>query len=259
MGKAGKFRYSIFLLTAIIAFGTFGYYLFEEMPLFEAFYMTIITISTVGFSEIRPLTIVGRSITLVVIVLGISVGTYTIGIIVRWFVEGELSKIFGRRKLHKQIADLKNHFIIVGGGDVGREAAYEFRRSKRKFVIVDRNPSQSELSRDESIPFLEGDAINDEVLVAAKIEKASGLISALPDDEANVFVVLTARQLNPHLLIVSQAAEERSIRKLIKADVIQPDLFDEQVVEVTHEGKRLVLRCDPATRRKEGRLMGPAV
>jgi voltage-gated potassium channel len=100
---------------------------------------------------------------------------------------------------------------------VGREAAYEFRRSKKKFVVVERDPSQSDLSRDESILFLEGDAINDEVLVEAGIEKASGLIAALPDDEANVFVVLTARQLNPRLLIVSQAAEERTTRKLIKA------------------------------------------
>ena len=118
--NTGKFRYAIFLLTAIIAFGTFGYHLFEDMPLFEAFYMTIITISTVGFSEIRPLTVVGRSITLVIIVLGISAGTYTIGVIVRWFVEGELRKIFGRRKLQKQMADLKNHFIVCGFGRIGR-------------------------------------------------------------------------------------------------------------------------------------------
>ena len=118
--NAGKFRYSIFLLTAIIVFGIFGYSIFEDMPLFDAFYMTIITISTVGFSEIRPLTVVGRSITLVIIVLGISAGTYTIGVIVRWFVEGELRKIFGRRKLQKQMADLKNHFIICGFGRIGR-------------------------------------------------------------------------------------------------------------------------------------------
>lgn len=118
--NAGKFRYSILLLTAIIVFGTFGYSIFEDMPLFDAFYMTIITISTVGFSEIRPLTVVGRSITLVIIVLGISAGTYTIGVIVRWFVEGELRKIFGRRKLQKQMADLKNHFIVCGFERIGR-------------------------------------------------------------------------------------------------------------------------------------------
>jgi len=99
-----KLRYSLMMLVALVAFGTIGYYFFEDMPIFDAFYMTIITISTVGFSEIVPLTKVGRSITVVVIILGISVGTYTVGIIVQWLVGGELQKIFGRRKLQKQIS-----------------------------------------------------------------------------------------------------------------------------------------------------------
>lgn len=119
--------------------------------------------------------------------------------------------------MKRTIRHLKDHFIIVGGGDVGREAAYEVGRSGRRLVVVDRNPSESELSRDESIPIIEGDAINDEVLIEAGIERAAGLIAALPQDEDNVFVVLTARQLNPQLLIVGQAAEERNTRKLIKA------------------------------------------
>ena len=104
-----KLRYSLVMLMAIVAFGTGGYYFFERMSCFDAFYMTIITISTVGFSEIVPLTSVGRSVTVVIIILGISVGTYTIGIIVQWLVGGELQKIFGRRKLQKQISDLRNH------------------------------------------------------------------------------------------------------------------------------------------------------
>ncbi|MGD1972074.1 MAG: ion channel [Desulfobacterales bacterium] len=97
-----KLRYSLVMLVALIAFGTVGYYIFEGMSFFDAFYMTIITISTVGFSEIVPLTKVGRSITVVIIILGISVGTYTIGIIVQWLVGGELQKIFGRRKFQIQ-------------------------------------------------------------------------------------------------------------------------------------------------------------
>ena len=100
-----RLRYSLMMLAALVAFGTIGYYIFEHMPIFDAFYMTIITISTVGFSEIVPLTKVGRSITVVIIILGISVGTYTVGIIVQWLVGGELQKVFGRRKLQKQIAE----------------------------------------------------------------------------------------------------------------------------------------------------------
>ena len=126
------------------------------MPLFEAFYMTIITISTVGFSEIRPLTAAGRSITLIIIVLGISVGTYTIGIIVRWFVEGELSKIFRRRKLHKQMADLKNHFIICGFGRIGRIICQELYEDNIDFVIIEQDASVIEDIAAEKLAFAFG-------------------------------------------------------------------------------------------------------
>ena len=107
-----KLRVSLLMLIAIIALGTCGYYLVERMPLFEAFYMTIITLSTVGFSEVVPLSQAGRTITVIIIILGISVGAYTIGMLVRALVEGELVKIFGRRKVQKQVSGLKQHFII---------------------------------------------------------------------------------------------------------------------------------------------------
>jgi len=215
--NAVKFRYSIFLLTAIIAFGTVGYYIFEEMPLFEAFYMTIITISTVGFSEIRPLTVVGRSITLVVIVLGISVGTYTIGIIVRWFVEGELSKIFGRRKLQKQMADLKNHFIICGFGRIGRIICQELYEDKIEFVVIEQNASVIEEIAAEKYLFLEMDATSEEALMAAGILKAKGLVTAVNSDANNVFITLTAKGLRPDIFVLARSSEEKNEAKLNKA------------------------------------------
>jgi hypothetical protein len=122
---SGKLPYSLLMLTVLVAAGTIGYYVFERMSFFDAFYMTIITLSTVGFSEIVPLTKVGRSITVVIIILGISVGTYTTGIIVQWLVGGELQKVFGRRKLQKQIAVLRNHFIICGFGRIGHVIGQE--------------------------------------------------------------------------------------------------------------------------------------
>ena len=215
--NAVKFRYSIFLLTAIIAFGTVGYYIFEEMPLFEAFYMTIITISTVGFSEIRPLTVVGRSITLVVIVLGISVGTYTIGIIVRWFVEGELSKIFGRRKLQKQMADLKNHFIICGFGRIGRIICQELYEDNIEFVVIEQNASVIEDIAAEKYLFLEMDATSEEALMAAGILKAKGLVTAVNSDANNVFITLTAKGLRPDIFVLARSSEEKNEAKLNKA------------------------------------------
>ena len=215
--NTAKFRYAIILLTAIIAFGTVGYYIFEEMPLFEAFYMTIITISTVGFSEIRPLTVVGRSITLVVIVLGISVGTYTIGIIVRWFVEGELSKIFGRRKLQKQMADLKNHFIICGFGRIGRIICQELYEDKIEFVVIEQNASVIEEIAAEKYLFLEMDATSEEALMAAGILKAKGLVTAVNSDANNVFITLTAKGLRPDIFVLARSSEEKNEAKLNKA------------------------------------------
>ena len=118
--KRPRVRYSVFMLIGIVAFGTSGYFFVERMPLFEAFYMTIITISTVGYAEIIPLTQAGRALTIVIIILGITVGAYTIGMLVRAFIEGEMLKIFGRRKVQKQITELKDHYIVCGFGRIGR-------------------------------------------------------------------------------------------------------------------------------------------
>jgi voltage-gated potassium channel len=129
------------MLLGIIAFGTCGYYFVEGMPLFEAFYMTIITISTVGFSEIVPLTTAGRTITVIIIIFGISVGAYTIGILVRALVEGELTKIFGRRKVQRQVSALKNHFIICGFGRIGRIICRELEADNIDFVVIEQDPA----------------------------------------------------------------------------------------------------------------------
>ncbi|UCF99624.1 MAG: potassium channel protein [Spirochaetaceae bacterium] len=212
-----RFLTAFFLLVLLIVIGTLGYAFIEGWSIGDSLYMTFITITTVGFGEVRPLSAAGQHFTIIFLVLSIGTVGYSVTVLITYVFEGQILNVMRERRMKRAIRHLKEHFIIVGGGNVGREAAFEFKKSKKRFVIVDRNPTQSDLSRDESIPFVEGDAINDEVLMEAGVQRASGLIASLPDDEANVFVVLTARQLNPHLLIVSQAAEERSIRKLIKA------------------------------------------
>jgi voltage-gated potassium channel len=216
------------MLIGIIAFGTLGYYLFENMPLFDAFYMTIITISTVGFSEIRPLTHLGRLITVIIIVLGISAGTYTIGIIVRWFVEGELSKIFGRRKLQKQISELKNHFIICGFGRIGRIICSELHDDNIEFVIIEQNVSAIEEIEKVKYLFLEMDATSEEALMAAGIMNARGLVTAVNSDANNVFITLTAKGLRPDIFVLARASEEKNEEKLMKAGatrVVSPYLI----------------------------------
>jgi voltage-gated potassium channel len=223
-----KLRYSLIMLVALIAFGTVGYYTFENMPFFDAFYMTIITISTVGFSEIVPLTRVGRTITVVIIILGISVGTYTIGIIVQWLVGGELQKIFGRRKLHKQISDLKNHYIICGFGRIGHIICKELFEDHIKFVVIERDPALIEELFSLKYLCLEMDATSEEALQAAGIMRAKGLVTAVNSDANNVFITLTAKGLRPDIFILARASEEKNEEKLFKAGatrVVSPYLI----------------------------------
>ncbi|MGD8649972.1 MAG: potassium channel protein [Desulfobacterales bacterium] len=223
-----KLRYSMIMLAALVAFGTIGYYTFEHMPLFDAFYMTIITISTVGFSEIVPLTQTGRSITVVIIILGISIGTYTIGSIVQWLVGGELQKIFGRRKLQKQIADLKGHFIICGFGRIGHVICKELLDDEIKFVVVEQNPAAIEALLLLKYLCIEMDATSEDALLAAGIMNARGLVTAVNSDANNVFITLTAKGLRPDIFILARASEEKNEEKLIKAGatrVVSPYLI----------------------------------
>jgi voltage-gated potassium channel len=223
-----KLRYSLAMLGALIAFGTIGYYIFERMPFFDAFYMTIITISTVGFSEIVPLTKVGRIITVVIIILGITVGTYTIGIIVQWLVGGELQKIFGRRKLQKQIADLNNHFIICGFGRIGHIICRELFEDSIKFVVIEQNPTVIEELILLKYLYLEMDATSEDALLAAGIQNAKGLVTAVNSDANNVFITLTAKGLRPDIFVLARASEEKNEEKLIKAGasrVVSPYLI----------------------------------
>ena len=216
------------MLAALIALGTMGYYIFEHTSLFDAFYMTIITLSTVGFSEIVPLSQVGRTITVVIIILGISVGTYTIGIIVQWLVGGELQKIFGRRKLQKQIADLKNHYIICGFGRIGQIICRELFEDHIKFVVIEQDPDTIEELVSLKYLCLEMDATSEDALLASGITNARGLATAVNSDANNVFITLTARGLRPDLFILARASEERNEEKLLKAGatrVISPYLI----------------------------------
>jgi voltage-gated potassium channel len=216
------------MLAALVAFGTFGYNIFEHMPIFDAFYMTIITISTVGFSEIIPLTKVGRSITVVIIILSISVGTYTIGVVMQWLVGGELQKIFGRRKLQKQIAELKNHFIICGFGRIGHIICQELYDDGIKFVVIEQSPAAIEELVSLKYLCLEMDATTEDALITGGIMNARGLVTAVNSDANNVFITLTAKGLRPDIFVLARASEERNEEKLMKAGatrVVSPYLI----------------------------------
>lgn len=212
-----RFLIAICSVIVLVFGGTIGYTLIEGWPISESIYMAFITLTTVGFSEVRPLSETGRYFTIVFLIFSILTVGYSFAILISYLFEGLLVQTMRERRMTKNIKKMKDHYIICGCGDTGREVALEFKRSNLKFIVVDIDPEASQLARDESILFVKGDAVNDEVLLEANLEHAKGLASVLPDDEANVFVVLSARQLKPDLMIVSQASEERAIGKLMKA------------------------------------------
>jgi len=212
-----RLRISIIFLIIIILFGTSGYHLFEGMPLFDAFYMTLITISTVGFSEIKPLSNVGRIITMIIIVSGISALTYTLGQIAKIFVEGELRKLFGRRKLEKQIATLNNHYIICGYGRIGGVISKELADEAIPFVVIEQNPEKIEQLENNRFLYLNMDATSEETLIKAGLERAKGIVTAVSSDADNVFITLTAKGLRPDIFILSRTSDIKNEGKLLKA------------------------------------------
>lgn len=223
-----KLRYSLLMLIGIIALGTCGYYFVEHMPLFEAFYMTIITLSTVGFAEVIPLSQTGRAVTIIIIILGISVGAYTIGVLVRALVEGELVKIFGRRKVQKQVSGLKNHFIICGFGRIGRIVCSELAADYFDFVVIEQDPSVIEHIEALKYLYLEMDATTEEALLQAGITNAKGIVTAVNSDANNVFITMTAKSLRPDIFVLARASEEKNEGKLFRAGatrVVSPYLI----------------------------------
>lgn len=212
-----RLRISLFLLVSIILFGTFGYSIIEGMSLFDSFYMTLITISTVGFSEITPLTQAGRLITVVIIVSGISLLTYTLGQIAQVIIEGELRKLLGRRKLEKQIAHLDNHYIVCGFGRIGEVVCKELADDKIDFIVIEQDEKKIERLVNAHFLYLSGDATREETLLEAGLDRAKGMVTAVSSDADNVFITLTAKGLKPEIFVLSRAADLKNEKKLLRA------------------------------------------
>jgi len=212
------FRKSILkVLTAIavtVAFGTAGYMLILGWGFLDALYMTVITLTTVGYREVQPLSDRGIIFTIILLVGGVGVVFYALTKGAQVILDLEFNQIFRRRRVEKAIRGLKEHYIICGYGRMGKIIAKELREEGVKFVVIEKRPGPY---GGEEIPILKGDATRDETLSEAGIERAAGLISVLPSDAENLFVVLSARGLNPKLLIVARAIEEGSERKLLRA------------------------------------------
>ena len=214
-GLRKRLIFSAVLIALIIAFGVTGYMGIEGWDLLDSLYMTIITLTTVGYREVHDLSSVGRLFTIFLIIGGVGTVFYALSTGAKLVLEGELQELFGRRRLEKRIKELKDHYIICGYGRMGRIIGRELKGKNMNFAVIEKNLDK--LQEKEAVLLLEGDATEDEVLRDAGIERARGLISVLPTDAENLFVVLSARGLNPGLLIVARAGEEGSEQKLLRA------------------------------------------
>ncbi len=212
-------------LSGILIAGVAGYVVIEGWTLLEALYMTVITLSSVGFTEVHPLSDSGRVFTIVLILCGSGVLNYGISLVTAFVVEGELTDALRRRKMEKKIAALQAHYIVCGVDQTGRYVIEELLKTRKDFVVIERDPEKAVRLMRENILCIEGDASHDAVLLRAGIARARGLVTALHSDAENLFVVITAKRLNPVLRVISKAVEEESeqkIRMVGAASVVMP-------------------------------------
>lgn len=219
-----KFRPLKIVLMALIALtvaGTVGFHYIEHWGWFDSFYMVVITLSTVGYQEVHPLSFVGRVFCIVLIVAGVALVFLMIGAATQALLEFELFKVFGKRRMERDIATLREHYIICGAGRVGHSVAHELARKPCPFVVIDATES-SAAALDPRWLAVVGDAANEKTLREAGIDRAAGLVAATTTDATNIYIVLTARGLNPRLKIIARATEERAERhlKTAGADVV---------------------------------------
>ncbi len=215
------------LIVIMLTIGVAGYIFIEHYSLLDSFFMTIITVATVGYREINPLSDAGKLFTSFLIIFSIGTFAYAVSVITKYVIEGEFQTYFRHYQVNKEILKLQNHIIVCGYGRNGRQACDQLRSQNELFVAVESNPDiVARMRETEELLFIEGDATQDDVLLEAGLKRAKALITALPSDAANLFVVLSAREINPKLKIISRASDDGTESKLKRAgadSVIMPD------------------------------------
>ncbi len=215
------------LLFVITLIGMSGYVFIEHYTLIDAFYMTIITVATVGFGEVHPLSDAGKIFTAFLIMTSFGIFAYSISLITRYIVDGEFQHFFKSYRMNNTIEKIENHVIICGYGRNGRQAAHVLKQHNQRFVVIEqKHEVVSSITHRFSHLLIEGNATDDEVLQKAGITRAKALITTLPTDADNLFIVLSARSLNANLTIISRASDDNSDKKLKTAganNVIMPD------------------------------------
>jgi voltage-gated potassium channel len=212
-----RFNFSLIAIILVIFFGVIGLIVIENYSVSEAIYMVIITISTVGYGEVNVLSEAGRVFIIVLIVLNMGVLAYSVSTVTSFVLEGELRKHLKDYRVYQKVQDLSNHIIVCGFGRHGQEIAQELIKNKLKFVVIENNAQKiSEMRVQNDFLFIDGDATHDQILLEAGIKKAKSIIVTTGLDAENVFITLSARQLNPKLNIVSRAVDKITEQKLLR-------------------------------------------
>lgn len=226
---SSRLLYALFLILFVSLVGTIGYYLIEEQwSMLDAFYMTIITLTTVGFGETHDLTDKGRVFTIVLIISSMGIAGYSVSTIASFVLEGQLNDIIRGRRMENYISGLSQHIIVCGGGRTGKHVVAELYKMRTPFVVIEQREEVLDALRTHvgDILYIQADATEDDTLLEAGIRRARGLIAALGDDKDNVFIVLSARSLNPNLQVIARCNEEVNAEKLRKAganEVVSPN------------------------------------
>ena len=212
-----RIRNAIIALAIAIVFGTVGFRLIEGWSLGDSFYVTVQTLTTVGYGDIPPHSIAGRGFAIIVMLIGVGGVALAASTIVQSVVQSELVSTFGQRRLSKRMQKLNHHYIICGSGRVGSHLVRDLQAEDQSFIIIENDGARAAEFAQRGLNVLVGDATLEETLRDAGVERARGLAACLPNDADNVYVVLTARDLNPDLHIVARAAEEQAEAKLVRA------------------------------------------
>ncbi len=223
-------------MVGTLIFGTVGFIFLEGMTFFQAVYLTIATITTVGYGDAVPHTLTGKILTMVLMVAGVGVALYFASTVVASVIEGEMAEAFGRRKMERKIRTLREHIIICGAGRVGQQVIERLKKEDVQFVVVEKDLDIVHRLRNEGVLAVNGDATEDSLLTDLGIQHARGLITALPDDAQNIFVTLTSKGLNPKAQVVARMDRVESESKLRRAGadkVISPAILGGRRMAIT--------------------------
>jgi voltage-gated potassium channel len=217
MSPFRQLRYLLLLIIILLAGGTIGFMLIEGWDLHDSLYMTVITLATVGFEEVNPLSPTGEVFTILLITLGVGVMSFTVFRIAQILLEGQVRLILGRRQLERQIRQLDGHYILCGFGRMGAVVAQQLHEAGIPFVVVEKAENKLQRLAATDHLYLVGDATAEETLETVGVRRAKGLVTTVASDADNLFITLTAREMNPGLFIVVRAFDERSESKLRRA------------------------------------------